>query len=71
MFNVLYDTPDGTKVYCLCSMPLDEAKRQVRKFRERYMERQPDGTWKGKAYPNGKGFYQVSNVRIVRHSSLS
>lgn len=66
MFNVLYDTPEGTKVYCLCDMSLAEAERQAQDFRERYLERQPDGTWKGKAYPNGKGFYPFSNVRVVR-----
>lgn len=71
MFNILYDTPEGTKVYCLCDISLGEAKKQLRKFRERYMERQPDGSWKGKAYPNGRGFYQIFNVRIAHASVLS
>jgi hypothetical protein len=62
MFNVFFDTPTGSKKYCLCDMPLSVAKQYLEKFKARYLN--ADGS--GRAYPNGKGYYPFSNPRIER-----
>jgi hypothetical protein len=62
MYNVAYDTSVGVKHYCARNMPLVEAKRQLANFTARYLN--ADGT--PRAYPNGKGVYDVRNPRVVR-----
>ena len=57
MYNVAYDHNGNTKLYCIDSMDHAEAERQLNNFIARYV---------GKPYPNGKGFYPFTNVRIVR-----
>ena len=59
-FNVFYDTPEGVKEYCLCSMSFREAKKQLANFKRCYLNE--DGS--PKVYPNGKGYYDISNPRI-------
>ena len=61
LWNVFYDTPQGTKAYCASPMSQIEAIRMLAEFSARYLG--PDG--KGKAYPNGKGRYAISNARIA------
>ncbi len=60
LHHVVYSAPGGLRTYCRQPMPLLEAERQLRMFRERYM----DGSV-GKTYPNGKGAYPFTNPRIV------
>lgn len=60
-YNVLYDTPEGEVLYCLSWTDLQEAERQLTRFKEIYI----DENGRGKKFPNGWGFYQVSNPRIV------
>jgi hypothetical protein len=63
MYNVKYDAPSGSRHYLVEDVPtLELAKIHLRKFRTRYMDEQGNG----KAYPNGKGFYPFTNVRIVK-----
>jgi hypothetical protein len=56
-FNIAYDTPRGTKLYCRDEMPLAKAKELLSSFKARYLN--ADGT--SKAFPNGQGHYDISN----------
>ena len=49
-------------MYCAHNMDLATAKDQLSKFMARYIG--PDG--RGKAYPNGKGSFPITDYRIVR-----
>ncbi len=60
-YNVAYDRDDGEVIiYCKSWMDHATAEVQLDNFKKRYLN--ADGT--GKAYPNGQGFYPVSNPRI-------
>jgi hypothetical protein len=74
-FNVFYEVYDRTtlppeagpvgyfvRTYCLQSMNINEAKEMLDKFRSLYLD--DDGN--GKAFPNGKGFYNYRNPHIRR-----
>ena len=57
-FNIAYEKEDGRTFHYLCQpVPLEQAREWLKKFRDRYVN---------KPYPNGKGFYKVSNPRIIR-----
>lgn len=57
MFNVQYDTARGPCTYLYFNVETrEEAEQWALACRERY---------EGKPYPNGKGFYDVSNVRVI------
>lgn len=60
-FNVMYDAPDGARIYCKQWCDRVTADRMLALFVSKYLN--PDGT--GKTYPNGKGVYPFSNPRIV------
>ena len=57
IWNVFYDTPEGTRTYL--SVPVDKQTAMIwaRKCKAQYV---------GKPYPNGKGYYPVSRVRVQR-----
>lgn len=59
LYNVAYDTPEGRRIYCQQWADHETMERMLALWKQRYGE---NG---GKAYPNGKGFYNVSNPRIV------
>jgi len=61
MFKVVYDDDGQTHVYCVYSMDLPKAEEMLKKFKARYLN--PDGT--GQRFPNGKGYFTVTNPRIV------
>lgn len=62
MYNVAYDGPNGPRTYCVDWMRShSEASAMLYRFLARYTN--ADGT--PKAYPNGKGFYAFTNIRIV------
>lgn len=52
LWNVFYDTPQGTKAYCVSPMSQIEAIRMLARFSARYLG------------PDGKGHYAISNARI-------
>lgn len=58
LYNVAYDSPsDGTtRHYCDFPMTRKEASRYLRIFRDRFV---------AKPYPNGQGFYDFRNPRLV------
>lgn len=56
IWNVIYDTPYGTKTYLMVNVDRKTALYWARKCKEKYV---------GKPYPNGKGYYQVWKVRVV------
>jgi hypothetical protein len=60
-YNVAYDKPEGGFIYCQSWMDHPTAVAMLAKFKARYTNE--DGT--PKPFPNGKGVYQVSNIRIV------
>lgn len=60
-YNITYETSEGRKFYCLYDMDFGEVKKQLKAFKSRYLN--SNGT--AKQYPNGKGFYDVKNPRIV------
>lgn len=57
-YKILYDDArcGETKSYCLS--PLDLATAMV-------YAHKCHGLYVGKPYPNGKGWYEISNVRVV------
>jgi hypothetical protein len=62
-FNVFYEVYGGIlRTYCVQSMDINEAEEMLAKFRSRYLD--SDGN--GKAFPNGKGFYNYRNPHIRR-----
>jgi hypothetical protein len=62
LYAVIYDRPEELgHEYCLEAMDYATAERMLALFKARYL----DADGRGKAYPNGKGFYEVSNPRIV------
>jgi hypothetical protein len=61
-FNVFYEADDGVRTYCIQSMTMDKAKEVLAKFCSLYLDE--DGN--GKAFPNGKGFYNYRNPHIRR-----
>lgn len=63
LYNVAYDRLDGsTELYLGSHVKTHkEAEVWLKQWKEYYLDK--DG--KPKAYPNGKGFYQVKNPRIV------
>lgn len=57
-YRVVYDRADGETVsYCLADMDLATAQRMMDVCIKRYV---------GQPYPNGKGTYNVHNVRLIR-----
>lgn len=60
-YNVAYDTLEGTKFYTIEDTDLAKAIEMLAKFKARYLNE--DGS--PKEYPNRKGFYDISNARIV------
>lgn len=56
MFNVEYDTARGVHTYLAHNCDRATAERLAVQCRERYV---------GKPYPNGKGVYDVTDVRVV------
>lgn len=57
-YNIAYEKEDGRTFHYLCvPVELEEARKWLKDFKDRYVD---------KPYPNGKGFYNVSNPRIVR-----
>lgn len=57
IFNVAYDKEDGhTFHYLLDPVTYADAQKWLNRFSERYVN---------KPYPNAKGFYKVTNPRIV------
>jgi hypothetical protein len=62
IYNVAYDTSEGIKFYCVCWMNRQQASSILQDFKRRYVN--PDGT--PKRYPNKKGYYDISNPRLVR-----
>ena len=62
LYNIEYTYDGETRLYCAESCDLVMAQHTLENFKRRYLN--ADGT--GKAYPNGKGFYPISNPRIVR-----
>jgi hypothetical protein len=58
LYNVAYDSPSDktTRHYCDFPMGRKDALKYLRLFRERYV---------GKPYPNGEGFYDFRNARLV------
>lgn len=61
MFNIAYVYAGVVKHYCAKPCDHQTAERTLRDFKRRYLN--ADGT--GRAYPNGKGVYPISNPRIV------
>jgi len=60
-YNIGYDTLEGPKLYCIEDMHLVKAIEVLAKFKSKYLNE--DGS--PKEYPNRKGFYDISNARIV------
>lgn len=57
LYNVAYDDSHGnTKHYCVDAMSYPIAE----KYRDLFIDR-----YQNKPYPNGKGYYDVHNVRII------
>lgn len=61
VYNVAYTSGGAVRIYCMQDMSLIDALVQMRRLIEKYMS--ADGT--PKPYPNGKGFYDVKEPRIV------
>ena len=58
-YNVAYDDSKGnTYIYCQSPMPLAIAEKYKDKFINRYVN---------KPYPNGKGYYDYHNVRVIAY----
>lgn len=56
-FNVAHDDENGhTYIVCVDWLTREAAESVAREYRERYV---------GQPFPNGKGHYKISNVRIV------
>lgn len=56
MYNVVYEAPDGDRVYNMVPCDLATAQKTAIKFTERYV---------GKPFPNGRGWYPYKNVRVM------
>ena len=61
-YNIFYDTPNGKMTYCMADMDKTTALDMLRKSKDHYL----DSNGKGKRYPNKKGYYAISNVRIEK-----
>jgi len=55
-YNVAYEDSGVTKLYLAMNVSRKEAEKYLERFKSRY---------ENKPYPNGKGFYTVSNPRVV------
>lgn len=60
-WNVMYDAPDGQRLYCKENCSELKARVMLDLFRARYLNK--DGT--PKPYPNGRGMYAFTNPRLV------
>ena len=61
MFNIAYEKGGRTFHYLDQNVGIALAFKYLEAFKERYLNE--DGT--GKQFPNGKGFYDFANPRIV------
>jgi len=64
MYNIAYEDNGKVRLYCEENMEMETAHVYLKKFADKYL----DANGKGRAYPNGKGYYPISNPRIVRVS---
>lgn len=62
MFNVDYEKNGETFYYLDRNVGIDLAFESLDAFQRRYLNE--DGT--GKKYPNGKGFYNFTNPRVIK-----
>jgi len=63
VYGIFYLYDGEPREYTKDLMDLDTAKRMLNLWLSRYWD---EKTNKGKAYPNGKGFYPVTKAQIVK-----
>lgn len=61
LFNIAYENKGITKLYCMEWADLPTMLKQLENFHRLYGNGKEDI----RAYPNGKGFYAFTNVRII------
>lgn len=67
LYQVVYFAPDGVRTYCIDDMDFETANEHLEKFKSLYL----DDKGRGKAYPNGKGFYPFKNPKVVPSSTVA